>query len=153
GDVTAATVTALVTIASKTYDGTAGASLATCTPAGVVGTDAVTCGGGTAVFDTANVGAGKTVTVAGLSLSGVAASNYLLSNPSMTATGSITALTLTPTLTAASKVYDTTTSAIVTCSVTPLGTDVVSCTGTGTFDTPQVGIGKSVSVSDLSLSG
>ena len=68
----------------------------------------------------------------------------------------ITPATLLMIATAADKVYDGTTSATVT-SVTlagVIGTDDVSVTGgTGTFDTPNVGTGKTVTVTGLVLSG
>jgi len=50
---------------------------ASCTLTGIVGADVVTCAG-TATFDTAQVGTGKTVTVSGITLSGAAAENYTL---------------------------------------------------------------------------
>ena len=40
----------------------------------------MTLHGGTATFDTARVGTGKTVTVSGLTLSGAAAGNYTLAS-------------------------------------------------------------------------
>ena len=45
----------------------------------MIGSDVVTCAG-TATFDTASVGTGKTVTVTGITLSGGAAGNYALSS-------------------------------------------------------------------------
>ena len=59
---------------------------------------------GTAAFDTASVGAGKTVTVSGLTLTGAAAGNYALSSTTATTTAAITAATVTPAITAANKV-------------------------------------------------
>ena len=68
----------------------------------------MTCSG-TATFDTASVGTGKTVTVSGITLSGAAAGNYTLASPTATTTANITAVALTPSVTAANKVYDGTT--------------------------------------------
>ena len=49
------------------------------------------------------MGAGKTVTVSGLTLTGAAAGNYTLASTTATTTAAITAVTLTPTVTAANK--------------------------------------------------
>src|SRR6185312_12538669 len=57
---------------------------------GVLGLDSVSLTGGTASFDTKNVGTGKTVTATGMGLSGADAGNYALSNPTETATAAIT---------------------------------------------------------------
>ena len=46
---------------------------------GALGGDVVACTG-TAAFDTASVGTGKTVTASGLTLTGAAAGNYVLSS-------------------------------------------------------------------------
>src|SRR5262249_41681404 len=66
-------VTATVVVQDKQYDGTTTGSITSCTLSGVFGNDDVHCGGGTASFDTAAVGGAKTVTVSGLSLTGLAA--------------------------------------------------------------------------------
>ena len=78
-------MTPSVTAASKPYDGTTTAVLTSCTVSGVVGGDVVACSGA-AVFNSANVGTGKTVTASGLSLSGAAAGNYALSTTTATTT-------------------------------------------------------------------
>jgi hypothetical protein len=79
----------------------------------------------------------------------------VLSSTTATTTAAITAVTVTPAVTAANKPYDGTTSAALsTCTLTGvLGTDVVTCTGTATFDTAVVGAGKTVTVSGLTLGG
>src|SRR6185503_8757112 len=131
--VTALSVTPAVTAANKVFDGTTGATLTTCT-VGALSGDLVTCTG-TASFDTANVGTGKTVTAGGLTLTGAAAGNYVLSSMTATATASITAATVTPAITAASKIYDGTTAAtLTTCLVAgALEGDVIACAGTAAF--------------------
>ena len=114
----------------------------------------VTCTG-TAAFDTASVGAGKTVTVSGLTLTGAAAGNYTLASTTATTTAAITAATLTPTVAVANKVvrrhderdaHELHAGGVI-------GGDVVSCTGTAAFDTASVGAGKTVTVSGLTLTG
>src|SRR5262245_9585559 len=76
------------TVAEKVYDGTTTATVLTRGLTGVVGTDDVQLNGGTATFDTANAGIGKTVTLTGATLIGTSASNYTLALP-ITATGNI----------------------------------------------------------------
>ena len=49
-------------------------------------------------------------------LSGAAAGNYTLASTTATTTANITAVTLTPTVTAANKVYDGTTAATASCA-------------------------------------
>ena len=58
------------TAGSKTYDGTTAATVQTRTLAGVIGSDDVSLIGGTASFNNANAGAGKTVTLTGTTLGG-----------------------------------------------------------------------------------
>ena len=67
---------------------------------------------GEANFDTKNTGTGKTVTATTLSLSGANAGNYVLaSGASATSTANITAVQLTPHITANNKPYDGSTTA------------------------------------------
>ena len=148
------TVTPTVLAANKVYDGTTSATLTSCTLAGLVGGDAVGCTG-TAAFDTAKAGTGKTVTVSGLTLTGAAAGNYALASTTATTTAAITALVGTPVPNAGDKTYDGTNSTTLTgCTVMGvIGGDVVSCTGTATFDSPMAGDGKTVRVSNISLVG
>jgi len=80
--------------------------------------------------------------------------NYTLASSTATTTANITAVPLTPTVTALNKVYDGTTAATATCLLTGVvGTDVVTCAGTATFDTASVGTGKTVTVTGITLSG
>src|SRR6185436_16703826 len=52
------------------------------------------------------------------------------------------------------KLYDATASATIGCTLTGVvGSDIVSCSGTGSFDTANVGTGKTVTSSNLALSG
>ena len=83
-------VTPAISSSNKPYDGTTSATLTSCTLTGLVGGDVASCTG-TATFDTASVGAGKTVTVTGLTLTGAAAGNYALASTTATTTAAITA--------------------------------------------------------------
>src|SRR5204862_2863792 len=119
----------------------------------LVGSDVVTCAG-PATFNTARAGTGKIVTVGGIALRGTAAGNYALASTTATTTAKITARTVTATVTAANKVYDGTTAASAACALTGIvGTDVVTCAGTATFDTALVGTGKTVTMAGIALSG
>src|SRR5206468_1300897 len=94
-DVAKATLSGSVTANSKTYDGTTAAAIATRSLSGVLGSDVVTLSGGTASFPNKNVGTTKTVTATGLSLSGTAAANYVLSSTTASTTADISSRTLT----------------------------------------------------------
>ena len=94
--ITATTLTPSIVVAGKAYDGTAGATVTSCTLSGLVGGDVVSCTGDAASFDNAAVGTGKTVTVSGLALTGAAAGNYALASTTATTTAAITAKTVTP---------------------------------------------------------
>src|SRR6185295_15368249 len=108
---------------------------------GVLSGETVTLGTGstTATFATATIGAGKTVTVAGLTIGGADAGNYSLTQP--TTTADITAKGLTVTgITASNKAYDQTTAATLSTGSAALsgvvsGDTVTLSTGsaTGTF--------------------
>jgi hypothetical protein len=65
GTISAASLTATVTVAPKTYDGTLSATVTACTLSGVVSGDDVHCTGGTAALRSASAGSGKPVTVSG----------------------------------------------------------------------------------------
>jgi hypothetical protein len=87
-DITAKPVTASITAASKSYDGTNSATILSCTPSGVVGGDPVTCVASGGAFADPNSGLGKTVT-ATVSLAGAGAGNYALTASTATTTASI----------------------------------------------------------------
>src|SRR5205823_3557349 len=113
-DTTAATLVGNVTANSKTYDGTTGATIATRTLSGVIGTENVSLSGGTATFADKAVANAKSVTATGLSLSGADAANYQLASTSATTTANITARTLMVSATGVNKVYDGTAAATAT---------------------------------------
>jgi filamentous hemagglutinin family protein len=124
-----------------------------------LGSDVVSViGTPSAAFANANAGVSKPVTVSGLSLSGAAAGNYVLSTSGLTATIRPLALDLTG-LSALDRVYDATDVAVLTGapSVTPLAGDTVNVTGaaTGLFADKNVGIDKAVTVNTggLTLTG
>src|SRR5439155_731910 len=93
-NITAASLTPLVSANNKVYDGTTAATIATRSLNGVPGSDNISLSGGTASFATKTVGASKTVSVSGLGLSGTDAGNYQLASTSATTTADITARSL-----------------------------------------------------------
>jgi filamentous hemagglutinin family protein len=150
--------------ANRIYDST---NIATFTglkgaPAGVT-----LAGAGVANFDTKAVGANKTVTFTGFSLAqgavqnGGLGINYALANTCCgtiegKTTANITPLAITGSITAADKVFDSTTSAIITGRTLAgnlAGDDVSYTGGSATFDTPVAGVGKTVTGTGLGLSG
>jgi hypothetical protein len=153
-DITAATLTASTTADNKTYDGTIAATIATRTLSGVLGSEDVSLTGGTAAFAGKNVGNGKSVTATGLSLSGANAGNYQLASTSAATTADITARTLTVSATGVNKVYDGTATASASLSDNRVsGDDLSASATTATFADRNVGSGKSVSVSGISVTG
>jgi hypothetical protein len=140
---------------NKVYDGTTAAAILTRTlTGGVVSGDAVSLTGGTATFDSKNVGTGKTVTGTGFALSGGDQANYTLASPTLTTTADVTTRDLTVTATAQSRPYDGTTAAVVSLSDDRVSGDIVTVSYTSaTFADKHVGTGKTVTVSGLSLAG
>ena len=105
-NVQTASLSPSITASNKTYDGTTTATF-TCSLSGVVGTDDVSCTGGTAVFASAAAGTGVAVTATGFQLTGAKAANYTLASTTATTTANINAKNLTISgVTAADKVYD-----------------------------------------------
>jgi hypothetical protein len=89
-NITQKSVTGSFTAADKVYDGTTAATITTRQLAGTISGDAVSLAGGSAAFDTKDVGAGKTVTGTGFTLSGGDAPNYLLASATLTTTAAVT---------------------------------------------------------------
>src|SRR6266542_6096976 len=154
-DITALHITGSFTADNKQYDGNNSATVLTRSPGAVIGGDAVTLDGGTATFDNKDVGNGKTVTLAGASLLGADAGNYVLDGVSTT-TANITALHVTGSFSADNKQYDGNNSASV-LTRSPgavIGGDAVTLDGgTATFDNKNVGNGKTVTLAGASLLG
>ncbi len=142
---------------SKVYDNTTGATVdfTSSTLSGLIapGDATIASTGYSAIFDTKNVGTGKTVTVSGLALAGAAAGNYSLTQPTLT-DGIITAKTLTVTATGVNKTYDANTTASVVLSGNTLGSDAVTLGfGAANFADANVGDNKTVTVSGISVTG
>ena len=146
------------TAASKVYDASTTASISNAgSLSGVVAGDTVVASNSGASFANKNVGTGKAVTLSGVALGGADAANYSIAQ-SATTTADITAKALSLSgFTAASKVYDATTTA----SITNVGSltgvlsgDTVTASNSGaSFANKNVGTGKNVTLSGVSLAG
>lgn len=145
------------------YDGTTGATLDTTNAmlGGVIMGDDVTLdtAGATGAFVTKDVGTGIVVTITGLLLSGTDAGNYVLAVPTATANITVAMLTVTG-ITADDKVYDAMTDAKIDTSgaalmgVIPGDSVTLNTSGAaGTFASPNVGTGVTVTISGLFLTG
>jgi YDG domain len=149
-------VTGGFTAADKVYDGTRDAEISGRSLTGVVGGEDVTLTGGTALFDTKDVGVDKDVTGSGFELAGADKGNYSLESATLVAKARITAKQLTGHFTAADKVYDGNRDADITGRSLDgvLGTEDVTLTGgSALFDTKDVGVDKDVTGSGFELGG
>ena len=140
-------------VTSKVYDGYTTAAITGATLSGVVGSDDVVLGNKTSgTFAQATIGNGISVTTSPMTLSGTKASNYSLTQPTLT--GNITAKALTIASAAArNKVYDGTNVAVITGTLTGIvSPDAVTYSGTGTFASVNAGTGIAVA-STCTLAG
>jgi hypothetical protein len=146
-----------VSAASKVYDSTTKTSLTGTPTVNALGGDALSVSGGSANFTDKNVGTGKAVTVVGYALSGAAAANYTLSQPTGLTANITPATSVISGVSALGKMIDGTTAASLTGSpiATKLGSDVVNVSGTGVgnFADKEVGVDKPVTVQGYVLSG
>src|ERR1700733_5882947 len=122
---------------------------------GVISGDVVTFGDTAAPFADKNVGAGKTVSISGITASGTDAGNYTLNNATASTVANITPLGITVTGTGTNKVYDAGVNDVVTlASAGILFGDVMSFADTAaTFADKNVGNAKPVSISGITASG
>jgi len=120
---------------------------------GVLAGDTVTLSGTAAgSFSSKTVGAGKAITVSGLSLAGAAAGNYTLTLSSLQA--NISSASLVVTATANNKVYDGTTAATAHLSDNRAAGDTLSINyTTASFVDKNAGNSKTVNVTGISVTG
>jgi prolyl-tRNA editing enzyme YbaK/EbsC (Cys-tRNA(Pro) deacylase) len=151
-NITVATLSVTATGLNRTYNGTTNATV-TLSDNKFSG-DSITDSYTVASFANKNVGTNKTVTVAGIAISGADAGNYTLSNTTASATANITGATLTVSATGVNRVYDRTTNATVTLSDNRIAGDVVTDNyAAASFANKNVGTNKPVTVTGLSISG
>lgn len=145
-----------MTASAKTYDGNTNASLMGGTLNGLVAGETVSFSGQAGAFADKNAGAGKSVTVSGITLVDGAnlASNYSVSNPTGI-TGNITPKALTVTgVTAGNKVYDGNTKATVSGGELSglVGSETLALSGlSGVFADKNAASGKVVTISGTTL--
>jgi hypothetical protein len=150
-DITKRTLSVTAAAANKVYDATTTATV-TLSDDRVSG-DTLTRSYTSASFADKNVGAGKTVNVTGITVTGTDAANYTF-NTTASASADITARTLTVSAAAANKVYDGTTNASVTLSDNRVSGDaLVTSHSTASFADKNVGTAKMVGVSGISAAG
>jgi hypothetical protein len=152
--VTPATLTVAATGSNKVYDGNTVATVAL--SGNSIGSDVITIANTSATFANKNVGTAKSIAVAGLSLSGADAGNYVLASNSVTTAANITPKTISANFSIADKVYDATTAATFTASNASgivQGDAVSFSAGSAAFATPNVGSNKPVTVSAIGLIG
>ncbi|ALK89383.1 YDG domain-containing protein [Limnohabitans sp. 63ED37-2] len=146
-----------LTAASKTYDGSAAASITAGAISGTV-TGETLAVSGSGSFDTKNAGTGKTVTVSDVTTltkingTGNWANYTLTTTGSKTTTADIARKDVTlGSITASNKTYDGTTAASITAGVIngTVGAETLSVTGSGSFDTKNAGSGKTVTVTNV----
>ena len=150
-----------ITASNKVYDGKTVATLVTGSAlvTGIVSGESVSVNGATGNFSDKNAGTGKTVAITGISLAGTDAGNYTLGTGNATAVADISKATISDVagITARNKVYDATTAASInTAGATLVGAvagDALGVSATGQFVDKNAGIGKTVNVSSITLTG
>jgi hypothetical protein len=157
--VNAASVTAIVTATSKLYDGTSTATIS-CSLTGVFPIDSgkVTCSAASAAFVSSNASSTpQTVTATGITLGGNSMSNYQLASTSATTTATINPFQVTASVTAASKLYDGTSTATITgCSLTGVlagDSGAVTCSAASAAFASPAAISQTVTAIGITLNG
>jgi hypothetical protein len=155
--VTAKNITVTAAGSNKVYDGST-SDVVTLGSNGLVSGDTVNFTASNAFFSDKNVGTGKVVTVSGINLSGADAKNYSYNANTVTSgsgNANITPKTIAVTATGSNKVYDGTTNDVVSLASSGIVKgDSVSFTDTAaTFASKNVGIGKAVAVTGISVIG
>jgi hypothetical protein len=134
---------------NKVYDG--GATATVILADNRLGGDSFTVQHG-AAFGDKHVGTGKTVNVTGIALSGTDAGNYS-ANAATTATADITARALDVSFVGVNRSYDATVAATVTAADDRIAGDSLVINRSAAFLDKDVGAGKTVNVTGVSLSG
>ena len=118
-----------------------------------LGTDVLTVAASAKSFADKNAGAGKTINVSGITVTGTDAGNYTW-NTTATTTAEITKAALNVTASGTNKVYDGTTAATATLSDNRIGLDNLTVTATGKdFIDKNVGTAKTINISGISVTG
>ena len=151
-NITPRALTVSATGVNKVYDGTTAATVALADNR--VGGDNFTDADSSASFTDKNVGNGKAVTVAGITITGTNAGNYTLTSNMASTTANITPRTLTVSATGNNKIYDGTTAATVTLADNRVaGDSFTDADASATFTDKNVGNGKAVTAVGISIAG
>ena len=141
--ITPKAIAVAATAASKIYDGSTAATLISLASSGVIGNDAVDFAGTGAAFADPNAGAGKTVTVSGITAGGADALNYTV-NATATTTADIAKAVLSL---SGTRVYDGTANAAASDLTTIhglVGNETIVLGGTGQVGDKNVGTSKAL---------
>ncbi|MBI6882395.1 YDG domain-containing protein [Pseudomonas putida] len=150
-DINKATLDVSGIASGKTYDGTTSAST-NLTDNRIAGDNLVVTSSSSA-FSDKNAGNSKTVTIGGISVTGADAQNYTW-NESTTATADIAKAQLDITSAAAGKDYDSTTDASAFLSDNRIAGDSLTLSyGNASFEDKNAGVGKTVTVEGITVSG
>src|SRR5439155_895931 len=150
-DITARALLVSATGVNKSYDGTNTATV-TLSDNRVAG-DTLSRSYTGASFADKNVGTAKSVSVSGIAISGTDAANYT-ANTTASTTADITVRMLVVSATGVNKLYNGTTTAAVTLSDNRVAGDSLNTSYTSaSFADKNVGTGKPVSVSGISVTG
>ncbi|MCU0949568.1 MAG: YDG domain-containing protein [Burkholderiaceae bacterium] len=155
-DISPLALTAVWSGVNRVYDGTTAAQASGSAAALIAGDNVLIRGSG--VFsDGKNVGTAKPVSITSALLSGSEARNYLLLNTTGSTTADVTRRTVTPGYASVTKVYDGSVDAPVVAAFGGfIAGDAVAATQTAVFTGPgarNVGTGKTVSITDIALTG
>lgn len=138
------------TLATKVYDGNRSSlGVPTVTVGNIIAPDT---GDFIQRYANKNVGVSKNINASGVVNDGNGGNNYSVTF-SQRSNAIITVAPLTVTATGINKVYDGNTSATVTFNDDRISGDLLSITGTAAFDTKNVGVGKTVTVTGIAKSG
>lgn len=162
GEITARTLTVTIVGNDKVYDGTTEATITTGDDrvmGDVLTVDYPVSGPDRPLFDNRHAGAGKTVSVSSLSISGADASNYTIgSTTAVDVDVEITPAPITVSFMADDKVYDATTTAAISSStivsaLLHIDDEVTLTAGSAHFANKAVGTGKTVVGTGFTLGG
>ncbi|MEW6372267.1 MAG: YDG domain-containing protein, partial [Pseudomonadota bacterium] len=149
-DITRRTLHAQAAGVNKTYDGNTSAAV-------TFGDDRVAgdvlAYTSSASFADKNAGSGKSITVTGIALGGQDAANYTLDSATATASADIAKRTLVVSASGVNKTYDGGTNATVTFGDDRLAGDVLAYTGAANFADKNAGLGKTITVTGITLGG
>ncbi|MBY0578964.1 MAG: hypothetical protein K2P57_07960 [Burkholderiales bacterium] len=149
--ITPAALTVSATGTNRVYNGLT-ADAVTLSDNRIAG-DALTLANAAANFADKNVGVGKAVSVTGITVTGTDAANYTF-NTTANTSANITPAALTVTATGTNRVYNGLTSDTVTLADNRVAGDVLALTNAAAnFADKNVGVGKAVSVTGISVTG